>query len=512
MLSITYKIFHSFNANPSQEVRGVFLDISKAFDKVWHDGLIHKLKCNGVTGNVLKLIYSFLDDRYQRIVLNGQSSDWTLITAGVPQGSILGPLLFLIYINDISENLKSDVKLFADDTSLFSAVFDPNTSAETLNNDLEQINRWAHQWKMSFNPNISKQAHEVLFSKKRIVVNHPDLNFNGIKVKKVNAQKHLGLILDDKLSFKDHLNMLIEKTSKGINVLRKLRFLLPRSSLITIYKSFIRSLFDYADIIYDQPYNSSIIDRIESIQYNASLAITGAIRGSSREKLYNELGLEPLYSRRWFRRLCAFYKIVNEKSPKYLYDLIPKHNQLFNFRNRNRIPNVFCRTEFFRNSFFPSVISEWNKLNEHLASSESFSIFRSRLLKQIRPLGNSIFNVSNTIGIQHLTRLRLGLSHLREHKFRHHFNDTLNPLCPCNSEVESVSHFFLHCHFFDNERIILMNEILNIDPDINLLDDISISNLLLYGSKKYSNEINKKILEISIKYILTSKRFEGPLF
>ena len=108
--------------------------------------------------------------------------------------------------------------------------------------------------------------------------------------------------------------------------------------------------------------------------------------------------------------------------------------------------------------------------------------------------------------------MRLGLKHAREHKFLHHFNDTLNPLCPCNSEVESVSHFFLHCHFFDNDRIILMNEIFNIDPDINLLDDISISNLLLYGSKKYSNEINKKILEISIKYILTSKRFEGPLF
>ena len=193
---------------------------------------------------------------------------------------------------------------------------------------------------------------------------------------------------------------------------------------------------------------------------------------TSREKL-NKLRFETIYSG-WFRKLCAFYKIVNEKSQKYLYDLIPKH-----------------------------TISEILK---------TFSIFRSRLLKQIRSSGNSIFNVSNMIGIQHLARLRLRLSHLREHKFRHHSNDTLNPPCPCNSEVESLSHFFLHCHFFDNQRIILMNEILNIDPDINLLDDISISNLLLYGSKKYSNEIIKKILEISIKYILTSKRFEGPLF
>ena len=139
----------------------------------------------------------------------------------------------------------------------------------------------------------------------------------------MSSHKHLGLILDEKMSFKDHLNMIIEKTSKSVSVLRKLRFHLPRSSLITIYKSFIRSIFDYVDIIYDQPYISSFVDRIESVQYNAALAITGAIRGSSRDKLYEELGLETLQSRRWFRKLCVFHKILYEKSPKYLYDLIP---------------------------------------------------------------------------------------------------------------------------------------------------------------------------------------------
>ena len=466
----------------------------------------------GVGCNILKLLSSFLHERNQRVVLNGQSSDWLKTTAGVPHGSIFGPLLFLIYINDISDNLESDVKLFADDTSLFSAVFDPNLSAQVLNNDLGKINLWAYQWKMSFNPNVSKQAHEVVFSRKRNVINHPDLIFNGISVKRVKLQKHLGLILDEKLSFKDHINMLINKTSRGVNILHKLRFHLPRPSLITIYKSFIRSLFDFADIIYDQPYNFSIINRIERIQYNASLAITGAIRGTSREKLYNELGLEPLSSRRWFRKLCAFYKITHDKTPNYLYSIVPHHNQIFNFRNRNRIPNIFCRTESFRNSFFPSVISEWNKLEKNIATAETFSFFRSCLLKQIRSSGNSIFNISNPLGIKYLTRLRLGLSHLREHKFHHRFSDTLNPLCPCNLEVESVTHFFLHCHFYINERLTLMNEIFNIDPDIHLLNDISISNLLLYGNPQYSSDINKNILEVSIKYILVSKRFEGPVF
>ena len=115
------------------------------------------------------------------------------------------------------------------------------------------------------------------------------------------------------MSFKDHLNMIIEKTSKSVSDLCKLRFHLPRFSLITIYKSFIRSIFDYVDIIYDQPYISSFVDLIESVQYNAALAITGATRGSSRDKLYEELGLEPLQFRRWFRKLCVFHKILFHK-------------------------------------------------------------------------------------------------------------------------------------------------------------------------------------------------------
>ena len=106
------------------------------------------------------MIESFLSNRYQRVVLNGQTSNWEIISAGVPQGSILGPLLFLIYINDISDNLESNVKLFADDTSIFSVVHHPNSTATMLNNDLLKIQQWAYQWKMSFNPDQTKQAQE----------------------------------------------------------------------------------------------------------------------------------------------------------------------------------------------------------------------------------------------------------------------------------------------------------------------------------------------------------------
>ena len=120
LLSITHEIYKSFDCNPSFDIRGTFLDISKAFDKVWHDGLIYKLKSYGVEKNLLNLIQNYLTNRQQRVLLNGRTSKLTNILAGVPQGSVLGPLLFLIYINDLPDGLKSICKIFADDTSLYS--------------------------------------------------------------------------------------------------------------------------------------------------------------------------------------------------------------------------------------------------------------------------------------------------------------------------------------------------------------------------------------------------------
>ena len=133
LISFTHEIYGSFDANPSLEVRGVFLGISKAFDRVWHKGLIYKIKYMGVKGDLLALIESFLFERQQRVVLNGQESEWLAIKTGVPQGSVLGPLFFLIYINDSSDNPESNVELFTDDTSMFSVVREPINTSQKLN-------------------------------------------------------------------------------------------------------------------------------------------------------------------------------------------------------------------------------------------------------------------------------------------------------------------------------------------------------------------------------------------
>ena len=161
-------------------------------------------------------------------------------------------------------------------------------------------NNRAVQWKMNFNPDPTKQAQELLFSQKTSSKPYPSLNFNDNPVDQVPLQKHLGLFLDPKLRFDEHIQCILIKTQKIIGLIRKLQPVIARAALLTIYKSFLRPHLDYGDVIYDCAFNESFQKKLESVQYNAALAITEAIRCFSREKLYQELGLQSLKSRRWY--------------------------------------------------------------------------------------------------------------------------------------------------------------------------------------------------------------------
>ena len=174
----------------------------------------------GISGELYNLLGNYLSDRFQRVILNGQTSSWRPVIAGVPQGSILGPLLFLVYINDLPNELKSSVKLFADDTSLFTIVKDKNERANTLNNDLLLISKWAYNWKMLFNPGPSKPAQEVLFSRKKKTQIHSTISFNKIQVERASHHKHLGILLDEKLNFKQHIDATLSEINKGIFVIK----------------------------------------------------------------------------------------------------------------------------------------------------------------------------------------------------------------------------------------------------------------------------------------------------
>ena len=172
-------------------MRGTFLDLSKAFDKVWHDGLFYKLKAYGVQGKLLSLLRKYLQKRKQRVVLNGQTSEWREIISRGPQGSVLGPLLFLIYINDLPDGITSFLGYSADDNSLFSKVHDINKYVNELNADLKKNCQWAYQWKMQFNLGPNKQANEVNFSRKSDSANffHRPTKFNNNSIVKCPNQK-----------------------------------------------------------------------------------------------------------------------------------------------------------------------------------------------------------------------------------------------------------------------------------------------------------------------------------
>ena len=229
LLSVIHEIQIAFDENPTVDVRGVFLDLSKAFDKVWQDGITFKLKAYDVEGELLSLLKNYLENREQRVVLNGQTSSWRKIMSGIPQGSVLGPLLFLIYINDLPDGINSLCKIFADDTSLFSKVSDIHKSASNLNDDLEKISYWAYQWKMQFNPDPNKQANEVIFSRKTSSNNlsHPPIKFNNNNISKCLHEKHLGIVLDSKLNFNAHLDQKIKNCNRIIGLIRRLSTNLP---------------------------------------------------------------------------------------------------------------------------------------------------------------------------------------------------------------------------------------------------------------------------------------------
>ena len=187
----------------------VFCDISKAFDRVWHKGLLFKLRQYGISGNILKWLSYYLSNRTQRVFVHTTFSNEISIKAGVPQGSVLGPLLFLVYVNDISDNLLSNLRLFADDSSLSVTSNDHAFMESILNNDLTQINTWAKQWLVSFNPS---KTEVVFFSVLDLL--KPQLQFDGNQLGFVETHKHLGLLFSQNGTWHNHINAILSRASK----------------------------------------------------------------------------------------------------------------------------------------------------------------------------------------------------------------------------------------------------------------------------------------------------------
>ena len=215
--------------------------------------------------------------------------------------------------------------------------------------------------------------------------------------------------------------------------------------------------------------------------------------------------------RRTFRHLCSFNKIISTGLPTYLSSLIAKSTHGYQTRTSGNIPTYHCRTDTFKYSFLPWTIVTWNKIHPETRNA-SLTVFKKNLLKAIPPISHSVYNTWNLKGLKLLTRLRLGLSHLNEHRFNHNFEGCTNPLSTCSLEVESTSHLFLHCHYHDFIRHIMFNDLGKVDVDLPNASDKKPVNIFLYGSSLFSYNQNRSILNSSIRYIIDSNRFSESIF
>ena len=469
-----------------KDVHIVFCDISKAFDRVCHKGLIYKLKKFGIGGLLLLWFIDYLHDRHQRVIIKGQESAHGVIKAGVPQGSILGPLLFLIYINDITLVTQAKMKLFADDTSIYIDFDDAVSASTTLNDDMIAIQNWADQWLVKFSPPKTKLL-TCTYKKNR---NYPPVKFNDVVLQKTDSHKHLGITLSSNLSWNTHIDNILQSVGPMSDVLKKLKYDLDRYSLERCYFSFIRPKIEYGSIIWD---NCSKHDKekLENFQLDIARIVTGARKGTSHHLIYEETKWLKLSERRNLHKLKKFSKILEGKEPEYLKEIIPNRNSSHSLRNSENIPQIKCRTETFRCSFLPSTIVAWNAYPVDNRNTKDFD-------KKLKTSCNPLFYLGSRTNNVKLAQLRMNCSKLNAHLFSLHVIDS--PRCVCGFAVEDAEHFLLQCPLYHSDRQ-LLSKYLNDRGMYNFN-----VNTLLFGDDSYSFLLNSHIVNATHKFIENSGR------
>ena len=464
---------------------------------MWHRGLLFKLRQNGIKGQILNWITDYLSSRKQQVQVNSATSEVSLISAGVPQGSVLGPLLFLVYVNDISENLLSLTRLFADDSSLFFSATSLEDIQGIINHDLTVILSWAVTWLVDFNPN---KTEAMLFSL-RPVTHFPSLTFNNTSIEFVDSHKHLGVTLSDNGQWHTHIESILASAYKILGIMRKLKYTFSRTALNQIYISYIRPVLEYSAIVWD---GCTIQDKLalEKLQNEAARIVTGLTRSTSLDNLYRECGWVSLSERRKFQKLCFMYKCNNGQVPRYISDLIPPLvSEISNYplRNRANLSSVRTRTEIFKMSCIPSSVLLWNSLSDDIKYAPSFVTFQNSLRNQMFNIptvpayflqGNRKFSILHA-------RLRNNCSDLNGDLYLNHLRN--DSICACGNSNESSLHFLLECERFSNQRILMFRETRPFHP-------LSV-NYLLFGKPNLSNDENTLLFQAVLRYIKNTKRF-----
>ena len=482
---------------------GVFLDVQAAFDKVWHKGLLAKLQQININSEVLTLFSSYLSNRTQVTVVDGTKSEVNEVKAGVPQGSRLGPLLFIIYMNDIINDIESDILIFADDTSLLASGKSPEHTALILNRDLEKISLWATKWKVTFNTDKSKQ---ILFS--QVPFNFsPLLLLNHKSIRKVETHKHLGLYLTHNLDWGVQVYNVCLRANRKLAVLRRVK-LLKRHTLDVLYKLTVRSVVDYALPVYYHSLKVTEKALLDKIQYTAGKVVTGALHYTSSAKLDNELGWESIATRADTLGYSVFHKISKGETRPLIQTCLPQRvfcNQTLRFGGF--VPFAYKNVKY-ANSFFPLFTSKYNKLQSKIKSLNVVD-FKDYIKSNIKPPRYKHFYAGSKQGNMLLTRIRVGRSFLNSHSHSIGLSDTNT--CKCNDTVaETPQHYFTQCPEYTEHRSTLHDQVEQFIPQFRRLPLKRQFDILVHGYDPSNHElknINNKIMISSQQFIFKTKRF-----
>ena len=363
-------------------VGAVFLDLRKAFDTVNHGILLDNLHDVGVNSRSLCWFQNYLADRKQSVMLGNVMSSFKQITCGVPQGSILGPLLFSIYVRDLpGQAVHCGVSQFADDTAVHAASSSILEIEHRLNDDLGQTARWLRSKKLHINA-IKTQV--VLFGSRRALSKNPELNISleGGRLQQVNCVKYLGVMLDNILSWNAHVDHLQRKTNRIVKMLRRLRYTVPSCVIQNIYMAIVLPSMDYCDVVWSGC-TKTIAKKLEVVQNNAARAILGAPYRSSATVLRTQLGWVTLETRRELNTAVWVYRCLKPGvTPPYLHDIfqtIRKQHQHHTRLSDHGVLIPRAHTNMMLKSFQYRGAVVWNSLPEKVQCMTRVSAFRSAL-------------------------------------------------------------------------------------------------------------------------------------
>ena len=353
----------------------IFMDFAKAFDKVPHQRLIFKLKKYGINGNLLCWIESFLSNRKQYVKIKDTLSGIRGVNSGVPQGSVLGPLLFLIFINDLPDNIVSETRLFADDTKIFR-VIESLADADILQDDINKLYDWCKKWKMFFN--ISK-CHVIHFSKKNPQYFY---HINGRLLESTSTEKDLGVVISKDLKPKEHIKEIVKKANQTLGMLRRTFVHIDKDIFLLIYKSLVRPLLEYCHTAWS-PYLAQDINLLERVQRRATKMVVNMNTLPYEDRL-KELKLFSLQHRRQRGDLILVYKMYRGLVDMKIKDFFTEKKYLNNRGHslKLELPKL-PKTDIGHNAFSHRVIIPWNNLPETVINSESVQSFKRNYDKHV---------------------------------------------------------------------------------------------------------------------------------